>query len=341
MRRCLHEWASGHSRAPDHPHPSPLPSRERGSDPLPGPCWWGFASFSSRERGPDPRRSGKGCSRTAPTTISIRAATTMSFRAQRGISSAGRESQRLRPPRAGQNRGGSCAPRTCSWALDSRPVSSTGQALRGNDGFGSDSLPGNTDAPGNTSRTLDSGFRGSLHDWSSPCSPAPNPPHPNPLPSRERGPDAKRAGKCSSRAATDLSFRAQRGISSAGSEPQRLRPPRAGQNRGGSSAPRTCSWALDSRPVSSTGQALRGNDGFGSDSLRGHTDTPGNTSRTLESGFRGSLHDWSSPCSPVPNPPHPNPLPSRERGPNPLVGLRHRGCARVSFRRNDGYAGSS
>ena len=53
-RRPLHEWSTSHAQAPDHPHPrvehgagsNPLPSSERGSDPLPGSCWWGFVRVS-------------------------------------------------------------------------------------------------------------------------------------------------------------------------------------------------------------------------------------------------------------------------------------------------------
>ena len=52
--RPLHKWLAADSHAPEHPHPrikygagsNPLPSRERGPDPLPGFSWRHFAKVS-------------------------------------------------------------------------------------------------------------------------------------------------------------------------------------------------------------------------------------------------------------------------------------------------------
>ena len=53
-RRPLHKWLAADSQAPDHPHPNPLPSRERGPDPLPGFSWRHFAKVSESGN-PGPR----------------------------------------------------------------------------------------------------------------------------------------------------------------------------------------------------------------------------------------------------------------------------------------------
>ena len=102
------------------------------------------------------------------------------------------------------------------------------------------------------------------------------PPHPHLLPPGEKGPDRRLFGDServlSFRAATAMSFRAQRGISSAGSEHQRPGIPRTG--------------------------------------------TP--------------LNDWSTSHTHASNHPHPSPLPSRERGPDPISGPRWWESARAS-----------
>ena len=74
FQRPLHKWSPSHAQAPEHPHPSPLPSREREPDLPSNRHWRGFAKVSFRGNdggasphpGPLPKGEGVGAGVPAP-----------------------------------------------------------------------------------------------------------------------------------------------------------------------------------------------------------------------------------------------------------------------------------